>query len=135
MTLNELSQLYWLRREVIMDARRLVELETMTNGIGGMTATGVKDRTGTTAAKIEELRNILVDKQYKVLMERNRLEQYIASVDDSHMRQILTLRFVDGDSWQKVAMEIGGNNTADSVRKACRRFIANQNKVVRFVRS
>lgn len=126
MTLRELSQLYWMRREVIMDARRIVELEKMTNGIFGMTETGVKDRTGVTASKIEELKKILTDKQYKVLMERNKLEQYIASVDDSYMRQILTLRFVDGYSWQKVAIEIGGNNTADSVRKACRRFIANK---------
>ena len=124
MTLNELSQLYWMRREVIMDARRLVELEKMTNGIFGMTETGVNDRTGVTASKIEELKNILTDKQYKILTERNKLEQYIASVDDSYMRQILTLRFVDGYSWQKVAIEIGGNNTADSVRKACRRYIA-----------
>lgn len=135
MTLKELSQLYWLRREVIMDARRLIELETMMNGISGMTETGIKDRTGETAVEIEELRNILADKQYKALMERNKLEQYIASVDDSYMRQILTLRFVDGNSWKKVAMEMGGNNTADGIRKACRRFIANENKVVRFVRS
>lgn len=126
MTLKELSQLYWLRREVIMDARRLVELETMTNGICGMTEIGVKDRTGVTASKIEELKIILTDKQYKVLTERNKLEQYIASVDDSYMRQIITLRFVDGFSWKKVAIEIGGNNTADSVRKACKRFIANK---------
>lgn len=135
MTLRELSQLHWLKREVLMDTRRLMELESMYNGITGTTDTGIMDRTAATAIMIAELKETLTVKQCKVLEERTRLEQYIASVDNSFMRQILTLRFVDGYSWQKVAMEVGGNNTADSIRKACKRFIANQNKVVRFVRS
>ncbi|MCI8387041.1 MAG: hypothetical protein HFE63_01065 [Clostridiales bacterium] len=48
----------------------------------------------------------------------------INSVDDSFMRQVLTYRFVDGLTWYQVAMSVGGGNSADSIRKACVRFLA-----------
>ena len=58
------------------------------------------------------------------LMETlNKVEEFIASVDDSRMRRIITLRFIDNLSWNKVADRIGGNNTEDSVRKAFTRFM------------
>lgn len=60
------------------------------------------------------------------LMEMlNQVEEFIASVDDSRMRRIITLRFIDNLSWNKVADKIGGNNTEDSVKKAFYRFMEN----------
>ena len=60
------------------------------------------------------------------LMETlNQVEEFIKSVDDSRMRRIITLRFVDNLSWNKVADRIGGNNTEDSVKKAFYRFMEN----------
>ena len=58
------------------------------------------------------------------LMEMlNQVEEFIASVDDSRMRRIITLRFNDNLSWLKVAERIGGNSTADSVRMEFNRFM------------
>ena len=60
------------------------------------------------------------------LMETlNQVEEFIASVDDSRMRRIITLRFIDNLSWNKVADRIGGNNTEDSVKKSFYRFMEN----------
>lgn len=60
------------------------------------------------------------------LMEMlNQVEEFIASVDDSRMRRIITLRFIDNLSWNKVADRIGGNNTEDSAKKAFYRFMEN----------
>ena len=60
------------------------------------------------------------------LMETlNKVEEFIASVDDSRMRRIITLRFIDNLSWNKVADRIGGNNTEDSVKKSFYRFMEN----------
>ena len=57
------------------------------------------------------------------LMETlNQVEEFIASVEDSRM---ITLRFIDNLSWNKVADRIGGNNTEDSVKKAFYRFMEN----------
>lgn len=60
------------------------------------------------------------------LMETlNQVEEFIVSVEDSRMRRIITLRFIDNLSWNKVADRIGGNNTEDSVKKAFYRFMEN----------
>ena len=60
------------------------------------------------------------------LMETlNQVEEVIASVEDSRMRRIITLRFIDNLSWNKVADRIGGNNTEDGVKKAFYRFMEN----------
>lgn len=123
MTLKELSQLHWLKREMMMDVRRLVEIETVYGGIAGEDNAGFADKTATTAVMIAELKETIVQKQFRVMSERIRLEQYIANVDDSFVRQVLTLRFVDGYSWKKVAMEVGGGNTADNVRMSCKRYL------------
>lgn len=58
------------------------------------------------------------------LMETlNKVEEFVASVDDSRMRRIIALRIIDGLSWNKVADKIGGGNTEDSVKKSFYRFM------------
>ena len=54
----------------------------------------------------------------------NEVEQFIKSVQDSHLRRIITYRVVEGLSWNEVAYKIGGGNTEDSVRKAFERFMS-----------
>jgi len=56
-------------------------------------------------------------------IERNRLERYIASIDDSLLRQIFTYRFVNGLAWEQVAACVGGGNSAGSVKMACHRYL------------
>ena len=128
MTLKELSQLYYLNREIEMDQRRLRELEARAlpgaQVITGMPhGSGVADIVGRYAAEIADLRGIIEAKHQQCLYERSRLERYIADIDDSLLRQIFTYRFVNGLPWLQVAACIGGNNTADSVRVACNRYI------------
>ena len=69
--------------------------------------------------RIQRLKNEVEDAE----TEYERLKNYINSIDDCVIRQIMTLRHVDGLSWVKVALQIGGNNTADSVRIAHERFL------------
>lgn len=65
----------------------------------------------------------LSELEMELLETLNEVEAFIASVKDSHMRRIISLRVVDGLSWNKVADRIGGGNTDDSVRKAFDRFM------------
>lgn len=58
-----------------------------------------------------------------LLEKTNKVEEFIASVDDSRMRRIISLRFIECLSWNKVADHIGGGNTEDSIRMAFNRFI------------
>ena len=65
----------------------------------------------------------LTSLEMELLETLNSVEEFIASVKDSRMRRIITLRFIDNFSWNEVARHIGGPNTEDSVRKAFERFM------------
>lgn len=66
----------------------------------------------------------LSELEMELLETLNRVEEFIASISDSHIRRIVNLRVIDGLSWNEVAMKIGGN-TEDSVKKAFYRFMEN----------
>lgn len=57
-----------------------------------------------------------------LLEKTNAVEEFIASVDDSRMRRIINLRFLEGKTWQQIATIIGGN-TEGSVKMAFQRFV------------
>lgn len=65
----------------------------------------------------------LTSLEMELLETLNSVEEFIAGVNDSRMRRIITLRFIDNLSWNEVAKRIGGGNTEDSVKKAFYRFM------------
>lgn len=128
MTLKELSQLYYLNREIELKQCQLRELEVKAlpgaQVITGMPhGTGVVDKVGELAAEIADLRGIIEAKHQQCLYERNRLMRYIDSIDDSLLRLIFTYRFVNGLPWEQVAACIGGGNNAGNVKMACYRYL------------
>lgn len=128
MTLKELSQLYYLNREIEMDKRRLQELEvkavSCSADLSGMPRSpGVSDRVGRYAADIVDLKGIIEAKLQQCIYERNRLERYISSIDDSLLRQIFTYRFINGLPWEQVAACVGGGNTVAGVKMLCYRHL------------
>ena len=128
MTIRELSQLYHLNLEIQEETERLNHLEAAAGDtsikISGLPHTiGISNKTAI-AAEIADCRNIIETKTQAAVAEYKRLIRYIASVEDSLMRRILELRYIDGKTWWTVAYEIGGNNTADGIRMAVQRFLS-----------
>jgi hypothetical protein len=72
---------------------------------------------------ISAVRKQLTERRLACIKEYKRLNDFITSIEDSQMRQILTLRYVYGNEWKDVAAKIGGNNTEDGVRKSHDRFL------------
>ena len=134
MTLKELSQLYYLNREIETDKERLERLRARVSdpsspNLSGMPGGGsYENRFERYMAEIVDLEAIIEAKITQCLHERNRLERYIADIPDSLTRQIFTLRFVNGLSWRQVAFHVGGGNTEDSIRKRCYRFLKSTEK-------
>lgn len=60
--------------------------------------------------------------QMEITETINKVEEFIASIEDSHIRRIIALRVVEGKSWVQVSQEMGGN-TPDSVRMTFERYI------------
>lgn len=132
MTLKELSQLYWLKKEIEYDQKRLKQLETVdvqASKLTGMPYTPpliydpMAEKVVTIVAFKEELQEALQEAIKRSRAEELKIMNYINSIDDSFIRLIFKLRFVDCKTWWQVAWEVGGNNTADSVKKFCYRYI------------
>ena len=122
MRLKELSQLYYLSKEIEMDQQRLEELRSRAESPSSPVLTGMpinhtnESRVERYAIKIVDLEAIIAKKQQQCIYERNRLEQFIGDIDDSLTRQIFTLRCVHGQGWLEIADNVGGGNTCDGVR-------------------
>ena len=138
MTVKELSQLYWLQREIDLDMKRLRELEAAAASPKGQKvddmprSPGHDDALARMVAEIVDLQAIIEAKRQKCIRERNRLERYISGIDDSLTRQVFLYRFVDGLSWIDVASRItcdsGKDHTEYAVKKRCYRYLREQNK-------
>lgn len=134
MTLKELSQLYYLNREIENDQRRLEELEAKLTSpsspnLSGMPrSTAYDNKIESSVADIMDLKAIIAAKQQQCIYERSRLMRYITEIDDSLTREIFVFRFVNGLSWRQVAASVGGNNTAENVRQICSRYIRDHTK-------
>ena len=128
MTLRELSQLYWLNREITHDQKRLKELEQLAYAPRGSKLDGMPHMSGygdalaRSVADLADLREAIRQKQARCIVERRRLEAYIAGIEDSLTRDIFTYRFVDGLTWDDVAAHIG-HSSEDAVKKTCYRYL------------
>ena len=134
MTLKELSQLYYLNREIERDQERLEKLRARASAPGAPGCDGMpkspsfENRLERYIAEMVDLEAIIQAKITQCLHERARLERYIAEIPDSLTRQIFQLRFVDGLSWVQIAFSIGGGNTEGSVKMICYRYINKSNE-------
>ena len=128
MTKQELTQLFYLNKEVQMWQDELSRMRGKSL-IGSPSFTGaqergdISDRTDNLAASVADTEAIIQGKLVEIQIQRKKIIEYIQSVEDSLMRQILFYRHVSGMGWTKVALSIGGNNTADGVRKMHDRFL------------
>jgi hypothetical protein len=128
MNKKELSQLYYLNREIEEQQRRLQELETLatscTSWITGMPKNkGITDKLAEYVAEIADLKGLIDLNIRKCFYELNRLNRYINTIDDSQLRMIFSLRYINGLSWLQIAMSIGGGNSDKGVQMMVHRFL------------
>lgn len=128
MTREELSQLYYLNKEIEEIQERIQELENIatssTTKITGMPhGSGISDKVGSCSAEIADLKELLNVNLKRCFNELNRLNRFINNINDSQMRMIIRLRYVNGMTWGLVAAAISEHMSEDSVGKAHDRFL------------
>ena len=114
MTKEELKQIYYLNKEVKMWQKELERLQCMSlikgQQITGMPhVPGVSDKVGDLATTMADIETIIRGKLAEIQMQRKRIIEYINSIDDSLLRQIIFLRNVSCMSWNQIANELGSN--------------------------
>lgn len=125
MTRKELSQIYYINREIEMWERELESVTSLQSprldGLPRGSETG--DSTANKALQAAEIREIINGLLAKLQLKRKEIYDYIATIDDSLMRQIIMYRCLSLCTWEEVAIYVGGGNSADSVRKLFVRFV------------
>lgn len=111
MTKKELSQLYYLRKEIKEQQRRLSELEALaTNCTAKITGlpngNGVSDKIANYAIEIADLKDLIEKNLGKCIEEHKKLTTFINNIGDSQIRLILTLRYIDHLTWQQIAFNL-----------------------------
>ena len=134
MDLKELSQLYYINKEIKRDKARLEQLRatqfSLSNNSDGMpkgTKT-IHDPIAEDIADILDLEEMLKINIKKRYYEEKKIMVYINSIDDCFTRLIFKMRFVDCKPWYTIACEVGGGNTTDTVSKCCYRYLNKKSK-------
>jgi len=123
MTARELSQLYYLVREIELDKERLATVRAKAEGpaIAALTDAppvgGNESRVERNVIEMIGIEGVVESKQEQIAREIMRLERFIACIPDSVTRTIFTLRFARGFSWREVAETVGGGNTEHAVKR------------------
>lgn len=128
MTLQELNNLRYYPKEIAVLTDHIFQVqrqsESATHIISGMPSSRSENDYIAKAVAIstdeqKKLRRLILKRQ----REQARAMDFISKIDDSQLRTILILRFLKGYTWVKVAMEIGGGNTASAVKKRVTRYL------------
>lgn len=131
MTEKELQQVYWLKKEIASQQKRLCELREMSL-VGSPAITGLPlgDGTSDTVAKyateIACLEGMIKKNLEKCILELEKLEAFISSIEDSEIRLIFRLRHIEGLSWEEIGNELHIHRTSAS--KKYNEFIQNSHK-------
>lgn len=121
MTKKQLQQMRHYDEELRILRRHLADLEAQL-GVSAIQCDG--QPRGTKIGRPTELQAIALSDtiaHIRYLEEhaaaaKDEVWRFVSSIEDSLLRQIVILRFIDGKSWLKVAEAIGGGTTADGCR-------------------
>lgn len=137
MTKKELSQYYWIKREIEADEKRLRNLRESIQSPKAMrltampTANGAHDSIGDAVAEMTDIEAIIAAKQIQCIHVRQRIERFICSVQDSMVRQVLMYRCIDGMTWKEVAAAMGHRMSEENARQIFHRALKTQTEEVK----
>lgn len=124
---GELSQVYWLEKEIEIWEEELRRRKgrskvkspaKVTDGSGGGEHKNLTEEDVVTNVEIDAM---IRRKQTDLERQRDKILEYIIGIEDSQMRLIVYWRCVKLCPWRVVAKKIGGANTEEGVRQAFHR--------------
>jgi hypothetical protein len=129
-TLQELKGVYYLDKEIQSLSTTLFEIKS-SSVVGSksypntVTVSNYNrySKVENKVAAIQSVESALKDKIVELQELYNKILQWIFSVDDSLVRMIYKLRYLELYTWNEVADAVGGNNTEYSVKKMAQRYL------------
>jgi len=129
MTKGQLEQVYLLNNELKMWQTRLANLQSdialspkPLDGMPFSKTNNTGNPTQDKAIRLAEVAKIIEGKISEIQICIADIEEYIMSIDDSFIRQIIEYRCCGLMQWEEVAQAIGEGYTSESVRQIYHRF-------------
>lgn len=127
MTRQSLEQIYYINRELKMWEHELERLK-MRSPVASPTprtgtGSGMSDPTARFAERRIEIESYIKFKAEQLQAARDEAVKFIWEIPDSLTRMIVFYRCVSLMSWRRVAYEVGGGNSEESVRQVYSRFM------------
>lgn len=130
-TIKELSTVYVLQKEIEWYDRKIDDLRAQRTAIsapafdkepnGKNDSPGRENKIEALTAEIIDLEELMRLHRQQRVVEHQRLERYIQSVDDPVVRQIMQMRFAELKGWNEIAAEM--HYTPDAVKKRLYRYV------------
>lgn len=131
---EKLKQIAYLKTEIKSIKKQIEELDSIilvdkVKGSSSCYPYGPRNFTieGVDSYKTTKLKKKLARRIDELMDTVEDVNNYIEKIPDSLTRQIISLKYINGLGWKQVAEHIGGNNTKDSVRMICDRFLNKEN--------
>jgi len=121
LTIKELKQYQGLQNEIrSLEHRKNVVTDT----VSGSSPEHPYIQGPRTVKGVTEKYQAQLQKAYtRSYSELLKLNEFIDSIPDAQLREIFRYRFVDGYTWTKTAMLIGGGNTAECLIMKAKRYL------------
>ena len=123
MTKEELRKIYFLNKEIKMWQKELEKLQCQSlikgQEITGMpfSGSGNADKVGDMAVEMADTETIIKGKLAEIQIQRKKIVEYIAGIEDSEERQIIFYRCVSCMDWTQIAKEMGEGYSADAIKQ------------------
>ena len=131
---HTIKEIYFIAKEIEMWQEELAELQ---NDSGyrspafdtipqhtNRKAEPVADLVARREKKIKQLEIRIAEKVNELIDLKDEIYQYIDTLEDSQLRQIINYKFIRMLTWEEVALKVGGGNTADACRKRFERHFS-----------
>lgn len=111
MTEKELSQYFYLKKEIEDLEERIIKLG---DGVGSIVITDMPSGSPELVSiqeKISELRSKYFEARISALEQYIKIENYINEIEDSELRTMFRMRFLDLNNWEKIGRKFHMDRT------------------------
>lgn len=130
MTEKELDRLNYLNIEIKKLKNEIYEMEN-SSIVKGQIISGIPKRGGVNnpteklGVMLTERKQLLAEAMLRAETERNKIERYIADIEEPEIRVIMRLRHIEGMNWERIGDEINMERT--TVSKKYKRYLSAEN--------
>ena len=106
--MKRLNKLYWIKKEILEIEMQIKELSVLSAmAMNGMpSGNSVSSPVEKFYDRLDKLQKRLQAKLNEYVAERERIEDYIESIEDVEVRVIARMRFIDNEDFQTIGNEM-----------------------------